>query len=553
MTANHKVIAISPAMSGTINTPSYVREGVERLEYPAQWCSMIVRVMCALIFLLVLWTIIARIDIVANAKGRLIPTGDVKIVQPPADGTVLRLYVKEGQQVRRGQKLLLMDRAPLAANLEQKRRQSELLKNELARHQSAKKALSIAICDPSKLPSEQLDIATVGNVITDLYSACKLMHESKFDSATSSGVVPDALSDRESLKRKQLSLQEQRKHLESSIADKKRQFDVREQEARAVIQESIKMCAQQEKRRASLTSSLAKTKEQVACFEAVYKAGAISKIDYLTSMKQLDQEEANLIDIDGKLLEAKHNIVAQKLHLAEGKASMDALMQQSRSEVKRVGVEISNAQMQVREIDRKLNLSSSEFRAALARARAALQKESDECLDCEHKLKAVDAEIVSAQHDYDRAEICAPVQGLVTAIKAKSIGQVVARGQELMTIVPSSTALMMEVRVANKDFGFVKLKQKTKLKIDAYPYQDYGVINGTISEIEGQPQHDKDLGSYFNVRIVPDRNWVTEKNDRKLYLTNGMVGEADIVIRNKSIFEVMIEPITKLRDASIRG
>ncbi len=71
----------------------------------------------ALIGLLLTWAMLAKLDIVAVAQGRLVPTTYVKIVQPAEQGVIREILVREGQRVSGGSALIRMDAAYSQADL----------------------------------------------------------------------------------------------------------------------------------------------------------------------------------------------------------------------------------------------------------------------------------------------------------------------------------------------------------------------------------------------------------------------------------------------------
>jgi hemolysin D len=79
----------------------------------------------ALFVLGVAWSILGRVDIVAVAHGRIIPSGHSKPVQSLDRGTVAALYVREGQRVARGELLIELESDAARADVER-------LGNELA-------------------------------------------------------------------------------------------------------------------------------------------------------------------------------------------------------------------------------------------------------------------------------------------------------------------------------------------------------------------------------------------------------------------------------------
>ncbi len=76
----------------------------------------------------------------------------------------------------------------------------------------------------------------------------------------------------------------------------------------------------------------------------------------------------------------------------------------------------------------------------------------------------------------------APVAGRVTALTAR-IGQPVSPEAQLMAIVPEGSRLTAELSVPSAAIGFVKTGQEVRLALDAFPYQRYGTIRGTVRTV----------------------------------------------------------------------
>lgn len=55
----------------------------------------------ALVAFLIVWALLGRLDVVAVADGKLVPTTYLKIVQPSEAGIVKEILVREGETVRR--------------------------------------------------------------------------------------------------------------------------------------------------------------------------------------------------------------------------------------------------------------------------------------------------------------------------------------------------------------------------------------------------------------------------------------------------------------------
>lgn len=89
-------------------------ELIETPSHPAPRWTM--RVIVALAFVILLIAIFGKLDIVATAKGKLIPGARVKIIQPAITGVVRQIMIRDGQRVIEGQALLVLDATQAAAD-----------------------------------------------------------------------------------------------------------------------------------------------------------------------------------------------------------------------------------------------------------------------------------------------------------------------------------------------------------------------------------------------------------------------------------------------------
>jgi len=76
---------------------------------PAPLAGWMLRLLIGLLVGIVLWVVFGRLDIVAVADGKLVPSSYLKIVQPAEQGIVKEILVKEGEAVKEGQVLIRMD------------------------------------------------------------------------------------------------------------------------------------------------------------------------------------------------------------------------------------------------------------------------------------------------------------------------------------------------------------------------------------------------------------------------------------------------------------
>ena len=116
----------------------------------------------SLFALAVIWSCFGKVDIVASAEGKIIPSARVKIVQPLAKGFVKAIHVKEGQTVKQGDVLVELDRTITAAD--QSRMEKELHTSQL--DLASAQAVHQLIVNPKQTISSaaQIHLNLVGDV-----------------------------------------------------------------------------------------------------------------------------------------------------------------------------------------------------------------------------------------------------------------------------------------------------------------------------------------------------------------------------------------------------
>jgi hemolysin D len=96
------------------------------------------------------------------------------------------------------------------------------------------------------------------------------------------------------------------------------------------------------------------------------------------------------------------------------------------------------------------------------------------------KLDSVEQEVIKTSVKVTGTRLLTPVDGTVQELGVTTIGQVVASGQQLMTIVPDDAPIEVEALVSNEDIGFVKVGQSAVVKVRAFPFTIYGSVSGTV-------------------------------------------------------------------------
>lgn len=134
------------------------------------------------------------------------------------------------------------------------------------------------------------------------------------------------------------------------------------------------------------------------------------------------------------------------------------------------------------ELDRKIDEAVKQFVADQSQKLATVEQKRDH----------LEEDLIKAQSKAGHTVLKAPIAGTVQQLAVSSIGQVVAAGQPLLTIVPADDAIEVKAMIANADIGFVKVGQAAVVKVDAFPFTRYGTIDGTVAKVFSDAVDERD-------------------------------------------------------------
>lgn len=165
------------------------------------------------------------------------------------------------------------------------------------------------------------------------------------------------------------------------------------------------------------------------------------------------------------------------------------------------------------------------------------------------KINDVEKQLSQAKHQVQLTELVSPTSGIVKELSISTKGAVLNEGSILMTIVPKEDKLQANVWLANEDIGHVNINDTVKIKIQSFPFQKYGLINGKVTYIsadskeDSQPQSDHSNKSYI-AHVSLDKDYVGD--NQLLKIKSGMQIQADIKTGERTIFEYLISPMQKI-------
>jgi adhesin transport system membrane fusion protein len=223
------------------------------------------------------------------------------------------------------------------------------------------------------------------------------------------------------------------------------------------------------------------------------------------------------------------------------------------------------AQKVVPEIEMiRLERQASETRGQLAETNSRLtnvktsfaSQVEEDLAKSKGDLAVLEETIKSAQDKVRRAELRAPVYGIVNKLNVTTVGSVVQPASTMMDIVPLDDTLLVEGRIRPQDIAFIRPGQDAVVKITAYDPSVYGSLKGKVERISADTIMEKnekgDGGETFYRVIVR-----TEKNalgtaEAPLPIIPGMVATVEVLTGAKSVLDYLLKPARLLRDEALR-
>ena len=168
-------------------------------------------------------------------------------------------------------------------------------------------------------------------------------------------------------------------------------------------------------------------------------------------------------------------------------------------------------------------------------------------------------------------EVRAPTDGVVKDLAVNSKNAVVQAGALLMNIVPQAEALQAEVLLANEDVGFVAAGQKAQVKIAAFPFTKYGLMQGSVLHVGADASDPKQNNSpqaaalTYRALVKLDGQQLTGQSGNggnggnggsgggtALALNAGMAVVVEIHQGRRTVMEYLLSPVMKVRAEAAR-
>jgi HlyD family secretion protein len=200
-----------------------------------------------------------------------------------------------------------------------------------------------------------------------------------------------------------------------------------------------------------------------------------------------------------------------------------------------------------RQMTAPTEVEEKEFRLAQARAAVAQVREryltawQGELAQARRDSSDLTATRSKLAADLDLFRVVAPVAGTIEQVRGLSAGSYVTAGEPVVVISPSD-ALLAEVYVSPRDIGLLRIGGPVRLQVDAFNYNDWGMLTGRVREISDDYVMVGDR-PVFKVKCTLDRDDLRLANGFRGRVKKGMTVQARFVVARRTLFQMLHENI----------
>ena len=202
-------------------------------------------------------------------------------------------------------------------------------------------------------------------------------------------------------------------------------------------------------------------------------------------------------------------------------------------------VEILRLQKQVAELEGQIiNRRNKYFQDAQA-----------ELTRVQEELRSQQQSLTDRSVNFNRTEIRTPAAGVVRNIRITTRGARVRPGDIMLDLLPTDGELVLEAKLKPGDIGHVAVGQPATVKLDAWDYSIYGMLDGDVIYISPDAlNEDTRAGEHIyyriRIRIRPDSR-LRDRTGKTIEVQSGMTGQIDIRTGGQTVLTYLTKPVTK--------
>lgn len=289
---------------------------------------------------------------------------------------------------------------------------------------------------------------------------------------------------------------------------------------------------------AALKAALIRLQAEVFNRPLQFPADVRAYPEFVANQSELFRRRQDALHAEIGALEESLQLVRQELTLSEKLAATGDIGQ----------AEVIRLQKQVADLKGQITNRRNKY----------FQDAQEQMTKAEEDLATQQQSLAERTTIYERTEITAPADGLVKSIQLTTPGAKVRPGDVILELLPTGGELIVEVKLKPADIAYLRTGLPAAIKLDAFDYSIYGVLQGKVSYISPDALSEKTAQgetAYYRVHVRIDAAALTERNrvqgGKAVEIQPGMTATVDISTGRHTVLAYLTKPVTKTLSESM--
>lgn len=161
--------------------------------------------------------------------------------------------------------------------------------------------------------------------------------------------------------------------------------------------------------------------------------------------------------------------------------------------------------------------------------------------DLEERLKNLNGTVAKINTESTNYIVLAPISGTIENFSGIQIGSYINASQSIASI-SAADHLIVESNVSPNDIGLIKKNQKVKFQLDAFNYNQWGLLEGKVIDIDRNITMQGEQ-AFFKVRSALDSTTMQLQSGYKTNVSKGMTLTTRYIITRRSLFDLLFDKV----------
>lgn len=184
----------------------------------------------------------------------------------------------------------------------------------------------------------------------------------------------------------------------------------------------------------------------------------------------------------------------------------------------------------------ELRFANQALRSFISQQKASWETQKREL---EERLKNIQGSISKIKIEENNYVVVAPISGTIESFSGLQVGSFINASQPIATI-SATDRLIVESTISPNDIGLIKKNQAVKFQIDAFNYNQWGLLEGKVIDIDRNITIQGEQ-AFFKVRSIMNTTEMRLDSGYKTKVSKGMTLTTRYTIARRSLYDLLFD------------